>query len=244
MTFHCNLVLAAVSMEVQQQIQALLQTPDPAEARRYHQKVGLNLLPSIHCSWIKLNACPHLQITKAYTGDAVEVCASAEPKGRGVFARKASASHLVSVHVERWQPCCNLVPQGMSAIAIVLQAFEAGLTLWREPPLVAGQDTENRGLCWVCSHCFKFLGSIEMQIAWRLVCQQAGGEPVWTVPALDLPTSLCPLQKASCCVRRLRPRLCAPDLQAWWLSHLECWRVCGTISPACPSQKASRCLSL
>ena len=77
----------------------------------------------------------------------------------------------------------------------MLQAFEAGLTLWREPPLVAGQDTENRGLCWVCSHCFKFLGSIEMQIAWRLVCQQAGGGPVRTVPALTLPKLLCPRHK-------------------------------------------------
>ena len=87
------------------------------------------------------------------------------------------------------------VPQGTSAIATVLQAFEAGLTLWREPPLVAGQDTENRGLGWVCSHCFKFLGSIEMQIAWRLICQQAGGEPACTVPAPTLPMLLCPRLK-------------------------------------------------
>ena len=42
----------------------------------------------------------------------MEVCASAEPMGKGVFARKASASHIAGVYAETWQPRFILGPTG------------------------------------------------------------------------------------------------------------------------------------
>lgn len=181
-------------MEVQQQIQALLQTSDPAKAQRYHQEVGLNLLLSAHCSWTLTEGMPCTYRLPRHTLEMQWKCAPLlNPWARACLLERRAQVILLASTLRHGSLASFWVPQGISAT--VLQAFQAGLILWREPPLVAGQDTENRGLCWVCSHCFKFLGSIEMQIAWRLVCQQAGGEPVCTLPALTLPKLLCPRQE-------------------------------------------------
>ncbi|KAK9811846.1 hypothetical protein WJX72_011125 [[Myrmecia] bisecta] len=53
--------------------------------------------------------------------------------------------------------------------------FEKDELLFKEPPLVGGQDTANKAQALVCSHCFCFLGSIELQVAWRLLSDKYKG---------------------------------------------------------------------
>ena len=50
-----------------------------------------------------------------------------------------------------------------------LQDFEEGEVIFTERPLVAAQDRANKAVAFVCSHCFCYLGSVEAQIARRLL---------------------------------------------------------------------------
>lgn len=56
-----------------------------------------------------------------------------------------------------------------------LQDFNEGEVLLREPPFVAGQHALNRSKAVVCANCFRFLGSVELQIAWHLLCDKYEG---------------------------------------------------------------------
>ena len=55
------------------------------------------------------------------------------------------------------------------------QDFAEGDLLFKEPPLVAGQHVFNRSKAVVCANCFRFLGSVELQIAWHLLCDKYEG---------------------------------------------------------------------
>ena len=55
-----------------------------------------------------------------------------------------------------------------------LQVFEEDELILREAPLVGVQHYDNKRQVLVCSHCFRFVGSIEAQIAWRLAAQPMG----------------------------------------------------------------------
>lgn len=56
-----------------------------------------------------------------------------------------------------------------------MQALQDKDIILKEPPLVAGQHTANKGRALVCSRCFQFLGSIEMQLAWCRLAAAADG---------------------------------------------------------------------
>ena len=58
-----------------------------------------------------------------------------------------------------------------------MQDFSEGEVLLREPPFVAGQHAVNRGKAVVCANCFRFLGSVELQIVWHLLCDKYEGKP-------------------------------------------------------------------
>ena len=59
------------------------------------------------------------------------------------------------------------------------QDFVEGEVLFREPPFVAGQHALNRSKAVVCASCFRFLGSVELQIAWHLLCDKYEGIICW-----------------------------------------------------------------
>ncbi|KAL4419340.1 hypothetical protein ABPG75_002643 [Micractinium tetrahymenae] len=56
------------------------------------------------------------------------------------------------------------------------QAFSAGEVVFQDPPLVAIQHTTNRGDAWVCGHCFRFIGSVEQQIARQIMAAREAAE--------------------------------------------------------------------
>ncbi|KAK9840433.1 hypothetical protein WJX74_009879 [Apatococcus lobatus] len=62
--------------------------------------------------------------------------------------------------------------------------FNDGEVLLKEPPFVAGQHALNRSKAVVCANCFRFLGSVELQIAWHLLCDKYEGQPI--VPDINL----------------------------------------------------------
>ena len=49
------------------------------------------------------------------------------------------------------------------------QAIPAGSVIFREQPLLRLQSLPNRRDTWVCGNCFRFLGSVEMQL--RVLCR-------------------------------------------------------------------------
>lgn len=59
--------------------------------------------------------------------------------------------------------------RGVGVNAISLQDFEEGEVIYTELPLVAAQHTANKAVAYVCSQCFRYLGSVEGQIALRLL---------------------------------------------------------------------------
>lgn len=56
-----------------------------------------------------------------------------------------------------------------------MQDLQHKETILRESPLVAGQHTANKCHALVCSHCFQFLGSIGLQVAWCRLAAAADG---------------------------------------------------------------------
>ncbi|KAL0052681.1 hypothetical protein WJX82_005986 [Trebouxia sp. C0006] len=57
-------------------------------------------------------------------------------------------------------------------------------TILQEAPLVAGQHTSNKAFALVCSHCFHFLGSIRMQLAWCKLAALCNGTPPYGLEQL------------------------------------------------------------
>lgn len=57
-----------------------------------------------------------------------------------------------------------------------MQAFRADELVFKEAPLVGAQHTANKADALVCSRCFTMIGSIEQQIAHRLLAQEENGK--------------------------------------------------------------------
>lgn len=79
------------------------------------------------------------------------------------------------------------------------RAFAAGDVVLREAPLVAIQQAANRPAALVCARCFRYVGSVEAQIAARLVGKPgapAGVEELasgaWRLPLADGPAFALP----------------------------------------------------
>ena len=74
---------------------------------------------------------------------------------------------------------CTIAPIYLSAHSNLacLQDFVHGETLVQETPLVAGQHSTNKKHALVCSQCFRFLGSIKLQLAWLRLCAMCDGMP-------------------------------------------------------------------
>ena len=73
---------------------------------------------------------------------------------------------------------------GMTPVsATVVQDVAADELVFTEPPLVAGQHATNRQDALVCSHCFSMIGSIEQQIAHRLLARASAGEGLQAHPS-------------------------------------------------------------
>lgn len=62
------------------------------------------------------------------------------------------------------------------------RAFSKGDTVLREPPLCAIQHHDNRGHALVCGACFRFVGSLEEQLAWQLMRLASTLEPGMATP--------------------------------------------------------------
>ncbi|KAL4420876.1 hypothetical protein ABPG77_002835 [Micractinium sp. CCAP 211/92] len=56
------------------------------------------------------------------------------------------------------------------------QVFAAGEVVLQDPPLAAIQHTANRGEAWVCGHCFRFIGSVEQQIARQIMAAREAAQ--------------------------------------------------------------------
>lgn len=57
-----------------------------------------------------------------------------------------------------------------------LQAFEADALVIKEPPLVGAQHAANKADALVCSRCFTMIGSLEQQMAHRLLSMESPGQ--------------------------------------------------------------------
>lgn len=74
-----------------------------------------------------------------------------------------------------------------SKVAWCLQACKADDLVFKERPLVGAQHTANKSDALVCSACFSMIGSIEQQIAHRLLAREENGTslrcltPLWTL---------------------------------------------------------------
>ena len=60
-----------------------------------------------------------------------------------------------------------------------LQACKADDLVFKERPLVGAQHTANKADALVCSKCFSMIGSIEQQIAHRLLAREENGTSRW-----------------------------------------------------------------
>ena len=95
-------------------------------------------------------------------------------RGKGVFAKRVSPSTVSSTSLY----ICTRVGRGVPARRAHMppprllpceQASREGDVLFIEQPLVGMQHTSNRKEVVVCSLCFCFVGSIEGQVAHRLL---------------------------------------------------------------------------
>ena len=59
-----------------------------------------------------------------------------------------------------------------------VQAIGEDDLLFREKPLVAAQHSSNKQEVLACSNCFRFVGPMETQLAWRLSSEPAAGAPL------------------------------------------------------------------
>ena len=59
-----------------------------------------------------------------------------------------------------------------------MQEFKSDELVFKEAPLVGAQHTANKADALVCSRCFSMIGSIEQQIAHRLLAQEENGTPL------------------------------------------------------------------
>ena len=68
-----------------------------------------------------------------------------------------------------------------------LQAFEADALVIKEPPLVGAQHAANKADALVCSRCFTMIGSLEQQMAHRLLSMESPGQLRMSLCTLLLP---------------------------------------------------------
>ena len=88
-------------------------------------------------------------------------------KGKGVFTDKVSfASASLHMASKSSRHTCSLK---------CMQDIEEDQIVLEERPLVAGQHSTNKQIALVCSHCFQFLGSLEMQLAWCKLAAMCDG---------------------------------------------------------------------
>lgn len=66
---------------------------------------------------------------------------------------------------------------------VIAQDLKADALIFKEPPLVGAQHAANKADALVCSRCFSMLGSIEQQIAHRLLAKEENGVPL---PSLEV----------------------------------------------------------
>ena len=122
-----------------------------------------------------------VQVTQSLPGLEVRLDAG-EAKGKGVFATKASLKGYSFPCLQLWACKCSYTSDyafrdALRPIWVVaLQDFTAGSVLISEPPLVGIQHNANRTAALVCSHCFRYLGSVETQIGVRLAALHGEGE--------------------------------------------------------------------
>ena len=104
---------------------------------------------------------------------------SGSGKGKGVFA------HTVCTQLSKYATCASAnQPHLPTANRCQLQDIQDEQTILQEAPLVAGQHTSNKAFALVCSHCFQFLGSIRMQLAWCKLAALCNGMQYTYCPAV------------------------------------------------------------
>ena len=148
-----------IALPINEQVRVLLSPPSaPAQAAYFAQARPLaDVLSSLALVQHRLADLPVQAVGGG--GWAVEVRPDAgSGKGKGLFATQASS-----------EPLCTASPHQVGIKRWRLQDFEEGDVIFTEKPLVAAQDKANKAVAFVCSHCFRHLGSIEAQIARRLL---------------------------------------------------------------------------
>ena len=119
---------------------------------------------------------------------------SGSGKGKGVIAR------VVCIQLSKYAACASAnQPHPPVANPCRLQDIQDEQTILQEAPLVAGQHTSNKAFALVCSHCFQFLGSIRMQLAWCKVAALCDGTQYTYCPNMVL--ALCQ-QLCNCMYQR------------------------------------------
>ena len=110
----------------------------------------------------------------------VTVQHTADGRGKGVFVTQVAYCYAC--------PALSVLPTTKAREACT-QEIAAEQVIFRELPFVADQHLANKDDALVCSHCFRFLGSVELQAAWRL--RVVSGETPYC-------SSNCTLHEAGC----------------------------------------------
>ena len=106
------------------------------------------------------------------------------------MARLQCSLHLIHVP-EGLDSCTQDMPSWRWALRLHVQDFVPEELVFREPPLVGAQHTVNCADALVCSRCFTMVGSIEKQLAHRLLARAGEGEYCkYCLHALNLPAPL------------------------------------------------------
>ena len=84
--------------------------------------------------------------------------------------------HLHHPHIDAKQACPEALRRHHKPCSPDLQAFEADVLVFKEPPLVGAQHAANKADALVCSRCFSMIGSLEQQMAHRLLSMESTGE--------------------------------------------------------------------
>ena len=171
---------------ISSQAMELLQQPNVAGQQEYYKQVHssmyagkveqYNETPCIAGEALMTVSAPVAQLT---AGRGLEVKDAGEYRGKGVFALQVSwpcqpppTGHQLPASPPPRELATLLSQPG--AISSV-QHFGEGDVLFTEPPLCAIQHSTNRQEAWVCSHCFRFIGSVEAQLARLLLALQGVG---------------------------------------------------------------------
>ncbi|KAG6468658.1 hypothetical protein ZIOFF_073347 [Zingiber officinale] len=102
-------------------------------------------------------------------GGKVEETGSKRTTTQSCCPARRYSSFLAAVwrQEDRLEACC-------AGAVFSVKEFEEGELVLKDPVLVAAQHTTNKVDCLVCSHCFRFIGSVELQIGRKLILQDLG----------------------------------------------------------------------